>query len=183
MSQSRSKGPWKLRNASRPLSHFDYMPTTGCKPSHQHVHEPSPIILRRIRRPLSRTEVVDLIQGTVTCVQLPLSGRAATQSKVRGHPILWRPLPMTAPPKLYNTRKYCEIHEQNEHTIAECWELRKALYELADKEQIDRFLEKGSRFLHREREATQSQPREEECSIEVVTTIAGGYAKGMTRSA
>ncbi|KAJ8430135.1 hypothetical protein Cgig2_011079 [Carnegiea gigantea] len=40
---------------------------------------------------------------------------------------------MTSAPKPQNMRKYYEFHEQNGHTIAECWELRKPLHELADK--------------------------------------------------
>ncbi|KAJ8437661.1 hypothetical protein Cgig2_028599 [Carnegiea gigantea] len=95
---------------------------------------------------------------------------------VRGHPILRRSPPMTAPPKLQNGRKYCEFHEQRGHTTTECWELKKALHELADKGQIDRFLKRGPR-------PAQPQPRDDECSTEVVATIAGGYAKRMTQSA
>jgi len=45
--------------------------------------------------------------------------------EIRRHPVLRRPPPMTAPPKP-------EFHEQNRHTAAECWELKKALHELAD---------------------------------------------------
>ncbi|KAJ8435608.1 LOW QUALITY PROTEIN: hypothetical protein Cgig2_032137 [Carnegiea gigantea] len=53
----------------------------------------------------------------------------------------------------------------------------------ADKGQIDHFLKKGTQFLSGEQEPTQPQPLDEECSTEVVATIAGGYAKGMTWSA
>ncbi|KAJ8434137.1 hypothetical protein Cgig2_000857 [Carnegiea gigantea] len=59
--------------------------------------------------------------------------------EVRDHPMLKRPPLMTSAPKPHNVRKYCKFHEQNWHTIAECWELRKALHELVDKGQIDRF--------------------------------------------
>jgi len=59
----------------------------------------------------------------------------------------------------------------------------KALYELADKGQIDHFLKKGPRSLRREREPVQPQPRDEECSTEVVATIVEGYAETMTLSA
>ncbi|KAJ8435554.1 hypothetical protein Cgig2_015409 [Carnegiea gigantea] len=89
--------------------------------------------------------------------------------------------PMTAPPKLQNAQKYCEFHEQNGHTTIECRELKKALYVLADKGEIDRFLKRGSRFLRREQEPAPPPPRDEECSTEVVATIAGGYAEGITR--
>ncbi|KAJ8438678.1 hypothetical protein Cgig2_011861 [Carnegiea gigantea] len=52
---------------------------------------------------------------------------------------------MTSVPKPQNAQKYCEFHEQNGHMITECRELRKALHELADKGQIDRFLKRGPR--------------------------------------
>ncbi|KAJ8428871.1 hypothetical protein Cgig2_010813 [Carnegiea gigantea] len=97
--------------------------------------------------------------------------------------MLRRPLPIVAPLKLQNARKYCEFYGQNGHTTTECRELKKALHELVDKGQIDQFLKRGPRFLRREQEPAQPQPEEEECSMEVVATIAGGYAEGMTRSA
>jgi len=88
---------------------------------------------------------------------------------------------MTAPLKPHNARKYCEFHEQSGHTTTECRKLKKALQELADKGQIDRFLKKGPHLLRGERKPVQPQPRDEECSTEVVATIAGGYAEGMTQ--
>ncbi|KAJ8431110.1 LOW QUALITY PROTEIN: hypothetical protein Cgig2_015678 [Carnegiea gigantea] len=68
------KRAMEAANSARPLPHFHYVPTTGCKPSH------------------------------------------------------W----------------------QNRHTTTDCRELKKALHELADKGQIDRFLKRGLRFLRRE---------------------------------
>ncbi|KAJ8438791.1 hypothetical protein Cgig2_023825 [Carnegiea gigantea] len=79
--------------------------------------------------------------------------------------------------------RYTEWERESGHTTTECRELKKALHELADKGQIGRFLKRGPRFLRREQEAAQLQPREEEYSTEVVATIARGYADGMTRSA
>ncbi|KAJ8426852.1 LOW QUALITY PROTEIN: hypothetical protein Cgig2_006527 [Carnegiea gigantea] len=89
---------------------------------------------------------------------------------------------MTSASKPHNAWKYYEFHEQNGHTTVECRELRKALHELADKGQIDRFLKRGLRFLRKECEPTQSEPRDEECSTKIVATIAGGYAEGITWS-
>ena len=57
--------------------------------------------------------------------------------EVRGHPMLRRSLPMTAPLKPQIARKCCEFHEHSKHTTFECRELKKALHELADKGQID----------------------------------------------
>ncbi|KAJ8422917.1 hypothetical protein Cgig2_007798 [Carnegiea gigantea] len=61
-----------------------------------------------------------------------------------------RPQPMTMAPKLHNVWKCCEFHERNGHTTTECKELRKALHELDDKGQIDRFLKRGIQFLRKE---------------------------------
>ncbi|KAJ8422957.1 hypothetical protein Cgig2_031579 [Carnegiea gigantea] len=69
------------------------------------------------------------------------------------------------------------------HTTTECRELKKALHELENKGQIDRFLKRGPRLLRQEQEHAPPPPREEECSTEVVATIAGGYAEGITRLA
>ncbi|KAJ8433819.1 hypothetical protein Cgig2_017889 [Carnegiea gigantea] len=59
----------------------------------------------------------------------------------------------------------------------------KALHELADKGKIDRFLKSGPRFLRKEREPTRPEPRDEECSTEIVVTIASRFAEGITQSA
>jgi len=97
--------------------------------------------------------------------------------------MLKRPTPMTTTPKPQNTRKYSEFHEQNGHTTAECQELRKSLHELEDKGQIDRFLKRGPRFFRKDDEPAWPEPRDDECSTEIVATIAGGYAEDITQSA
>ncbi|KAJ8437173.1 hypothetical protein Cgig2_003802 [Carnegiea gigantea] len=61
-----------------------------------------------------------------------------------GHPMLRKLQPMITTSKPHNARKYCEFHEQNGHTIAECRELEKALYEVVNEGQIHQFLKKGS---------------------------------------
>ncbi|KAJ8438930.1 hypothetical protein Cgig2_012825 [Carnegiea gigantea] len=62
-------------------------------------------------------------------------------------------------------------------------QLKKALYELADKGQIDWFLKRGPRFLNKECEPARVELREEECSMETVAIIVGVYVEGITRSA
>ncbi|KAJ8435641.1 hypothetical protein Cgig2_012302 [Carnegiea gigantea] len=94
--------------------------------------------------------------------------------EVKDHPMLKRPPSMTLVPKLYNARKYCEFHKQNGHTTGECRELRKALHELANKGQIDQFLKRGLRFLCKESEPTRPEPRDEECSTEIVAPSPEG---------
>ncbi|KAJ8429194.1 hypothetical protein Cgig2_032934 [Carnegiea gigantea] len=93
---------------------------------------------------------------------------------VRGHPMLRRPPPMAVPPKPYNARKSC-FHEQN---TTECHELKKSLHELANKDQIDHFLNKAP-----QNESPHSPSRGIRVFSKVVATIAGRYAEGMTRSA
>ncbi|KAJ8421339.1 hypothetical protein Cgig2_019204 [Carnegiea gigantea] len=73
-----------------------------------------------------------------------------------------------------NARRYCEFHEQSGHTTTEYRELKKALHEVAD--------EGGPRFLRQEQTPAPPPPRDEECSTEVVATIAGGYVEEITRS-
>jgi len=87
--------------------------------------------------------------------------------EVKGHPMLRKPQPITMTPKPHNARKYCEFHEQNGHTTAECREMKKALHELVDKRQIGRFLKRGPRFHHKEHDPVRTEPREEELSMEV----------------
>ncbi|KAJ8420547.1 hypothetical protein Cgig2_002642 [Carnegiea gigantea] len=82
---------------------------------------------------------------------------------------------MTSALEPHNARKYCEFHEKNGHTTAECRELRKNLHELVDKGQIDCLLKGGPRFLRKEHKPIQSEPREEEFSTKIVATIAGGF--------
>ncbi|KAJ8442186.1 hypothetical protein Cgig2_005126 [Carnegiea gigantea] len=59
----------------------------------------------------------------------------------------------------------------------------KALHKLADRGQIDRFLKRGPRFLRQEQEPASPPPRDEECSMKIVATIAGLIVEGMNRSA
>ncbi|KAJ8435422.1 LOW QUALITY PROTEIN: hypothetical protein Cgig2_001074 [Carnegiea gigantea] len=111
------------------------------------------------------------------------SKRTAWLEEHEGHLMLRQPPPMTAPPRPQNAQKYCELHEQNGHTTTKCRELKKALHELADKGQIDQFLKRGPRFLRQEQTIAPPPPRDEECSTEVVATIAGGYVEEITRTA
>ncbi|KAJ8436956.1 LOW QUALITY PROTEIN: hypothetical protein Cgig2_018903 [Carnegiea gigantea] len=62
---------------------------------------------------------------------------------VKEHSILKKSQPMTTALKPHNTWKYYEFHEHNGHTTAEYRELRKALYKVADKRQIDCLLKRG----------------------------------------
>ncbi|KAJ8425244.1 LOW QUALITY PROTEIN: hypothetical protein Cgig2_015851 [Carnegiea gigantea] len=87
--------------------------------------------------------------------------------------------PMTSALKPHSTRKYCEFHEQHRHTTVECRELRKALHELVNKGQIDCFLKKGPHFLQKKRKPARPDPRDKECSNELVATITGGYVEGL----
>ncbi|KAJ8420922.1 hypothetical protein Cgig2_018953 [Carnegiea gigantea] len=219
-------------NSTRPLPHFDYVPTTACKPSHRPMRVPSPHHTDRGHeasqsnghgrprtgshdrlaaantRPSSHHDQGQSPKSTTTfwhptqliLGKLPSSrsgsrppnlegklqfGHDAPQSiipAVRGHPMLRRSPPIIAPLKPHNAQKYCEFYEQNGHTTTECRELKKALHELANKGQIDRFLKKRPCFLRGEREPPQPEPRDEECSTKVVATIAGVFAESTAQS-
>ncbi|KAJ8427496.1 hypothetical protein Cgig2_028167 [Carnegiea gigantea] len=195
-------------NLARPLPHFDYVPITGCEPSHRQVHVPSPHSTEMEReaswsnrggrpysghhdrhtamavRPSSHPIQGQTAKSTTAYTPYATHSRwTAWLEEQMGHPMLQRPPPITVTPMPQNARKYCEFYEQNGHTTTECRELKKGLHELADKGRIDRFLKRGPHFLRREQEPAQPQQQDEECLAEVVAIIAGGYAEGMTRSA
>ncbi|KAJ8424281.1 hypothetical protein Cgig2_011182 [Carnegiea gigantea] len=176
------EGHLEVANLARPLPHFDYVPTTGCEPSHRRACIPSPHHTEREQEasrsnwsgqpymgshdrnadaatsPSGHPMWGQMAKFTAASTPYATHSRRTTWSilmEVRGHPMLWRPPPMTMPPKPHNARKYCEFHEQNMYTTAECYELKKALHELADKGQIDRFLKKGTCLLHGDREPAQ----------------------------
>ncbi|KAJ8443343.1 hypothetical protein Cgig2_015824 [Carnegiea gigantea] len=134
-------------SSARPHPPFDYPRVHEDKPSHRPEGIPSPRHAE-CDREVSRSDR----SGRPNAGQL---GRRAMMgptgcSTQGGHPMLRRSPPMTALPKSQNAWKYYEFHEQSGHTTTECQELKKALYELADKGQIDRFLKRGPRFLRRE---------------------------------
>ncbi|KAJ8432365.1 hypothetical protein Cgig2_014984 [Carnegiea gigantea] len=172
-------------NSARPLPHFDYVPTTGCEPSHRQDRVSSPRQIER-ERETSRSNC---------------SGRSHTKQYYRHVTARssGRPIPgetakstTTSTPYATHSRRTAWLDEQEQtskprgetsgrrrgHTTTECRNLKKALHKLADKGQIDRFLKRGSRFLRQEQESAQPQPRDGECLTEVVATIAGGYAEG-----
>ncbi|KAJ8424033.1 hypothetical protein Cgig2_017720 [Carnegiea gigantea] len=135
-------------NFARPPPIFDYVPTTGCGPSHRHVpirscHHSDEVRERLCPNGLhaicysfpaycleqtSKLEGKPLEGDTLLSITRPRSVLAAL--------LQGRPQPMTTAARPHNTRKYYEFHEQNGHTTAECRELRRALHELADKRQI-----------------------------------------------
>jgi len=89
---------------------------------------------------------------------------------------------MTSAVKPHHMRKYCEFHEQNGYTTAECRELGKALHELADKGQIDWFLKRAPWLLRKVRTPTRPNSQDEECSTEIVATTVGGCVEDITWS-
>jgi len=91
--------------------------------------------------------------------------------EIKGHPMLKKPQPMNVALKQHNVHKYCEFHEQNGHTTAECRELKKAFYELADKWQIDWFLKGCARAFLKDLTRACEEPQEEDCSTKIMATI------------
>ncbi|KAJ8434326.1 LOW QUALITY PROTEIN: hypothetical protein Cgig2_010943 [Carnegiea gigantea] len=69
-----------------------------------------------------------------------------------------------------------EFHEQNDHMMVRCWELKKALYELADKGQIDHFPRHRARAFDKGK-AKAHKCSLEDCSTKIIATVARGYTK------
>lgn len=65
--------------------------------------------------------------------------------EVKDHPMLKRPEPIKTPSKFRNQKKWCEYHKELGHETSECWDLRKALDELADRGKLDRFVKRGDK--------------------------------------
>ncbi|KAJ8420865.1 hypothetical protein Cgig2_021281 [Carnegiea gigantea] len=63
--------------------------------------------------------------------------------EIKDSPMLTCPKPIDTLAKFRNKKKYYEYHEDHEHTIAECRELKKALHKLVDWGQLNCFLKKG----------------------------------------
>ncbi|KAJ8446983.1 hypothetical protein Cgig2_006611 [Carnegiea gigantea] len=156
-------------NFARLLPYFDYIPPTGCEPSHHLTLTPSHCHsggARETSRPewngwppeenhdRSTTPKAHPSNHPSrerptksTTALMPYATHSHILMEVGERPMLKRPPPMTLARKPHNTRKYYEFYEQNDHTTAECRELWKALHELMDKGQIDCFLKRGPRFL------------------------------------
>ncbi|KAJ8428566.1 hypothetical protein Cgig2_000430 [Carnegiea gigantea] len=172
------------------------MPTTGYEPSYRNDHMRPPKLTETETVLLGSTPIIVTIQA-MNGQQSPLQPQSHMQrtpneppgssSRSRHRGLEVKSLTVGGPQCIVRIMNAHEVAPEEErpancHTKAECRELRKALNELADKGQIDRFLKRGSHFLQREREPARPEPRDEECSIEVMATIAGGYAEGITRS-
>ncbi|KAJ8419919.1 hypothetical protein Cgig2_028488 [Carnegiea gigantea] len=153
----------------RPLRCFEYVPTTATSPPIGITLQCSPITMRGCERPLMLPEIGGHGKRTATVPLGPMHMLAtvqATDGRQSNHGF----------DTIYNT---LSTNRLNDCIIAEFYELREALHELADK---GRFLRRGPCFLRRESEPTRPEPQDEECFIEVVATIAGGYAEGITWS-
>ncbi|KAJ8439295.1 LOW QUALITY PROTEIN: hypothetical protein Cgig2_018072 [Carnegiea gigantea] len=183
---------------------FDYLPTARCESSHRHAPIGS---LRRsdetpngfVRRPQVDSQILQLrshYTQLIPAARLGLKNESKPKREPPGEGTLPNALQlgsahvvrlyevqsMTIAPKLHNTQKHYEFHEQNGHTTDKYRELKKALHVLADTGQIDQFLKGGPQFLRKELNLEHTEPQEE-CSIKIVATIVSGYAKGITRLA
>jgi len=95
--------------------------------------------------------------------------------EIKGSPMLRRPTPIGTPINLQNRNKYCEYHEDCNHTTSECRELKKALHEMADRGQLNRFVQHGSRPNPNKSEASRKKQRDTDQDTEVIATISGGF--------
>ena len=53
--------------------------------------------------------------------------------EIKGSPMLRRHKPIENPANFRNKSKYCEYHEDFEHTTSECRELKETLHEMANR--------------------------------------------------
>ncbi|KAJ8422875.1 hypothetical protein Cgig2_013748 [Carnegiea gigantea] len=141
-------------NSARPLPHFDYVLTAGYEPSHRQVHIPSPHSTER------EQEASQSNRGHH-------DWHAATTVRPSGRSIQGQTTKFTTAFTPYADRlaRITRADFQasrgglglaNGHTATECRELKKALPELANKEN----------------KSHTAQRRDEECSPKVVATIA-----------
>ncbi|KAJ8427828.1 hypothetical protein Cgig2_001639 [Carnegiea gigantea] len=179
-----------------PLPCFKYVPAAGCEPFYRHApvashhhsggRREAPCADRNDR---SRAKNCDSSVGAKALhSHRPSHGRpvrsttASTPYATHSRRSSWfedarAPYADKATPDDLSTKAL----KRKGHTTAKCRELRKALHELADKGQIGRFLKKGPHFLLEEHEPVQPEPWDEECSMEIVATIARGYVEDITR--
>ncbi|KAJ8426747.1 hypothetical protein Cgig2_003640 [Carnegiea gigantea] len=191
------KKAMEVANFVRPIPTFDYVPTARCESSHRHAlarsHRLSDVSVgvntAQAHRPtLGRTAK----STTASTPYATYSQRIAwsnehQQTSKPPREVLGRrrtPKHRSARERTSNVEETATYDHSTETTqCAKVLELRKTLHELAEKGQIDRFLKKGHRFLHKEHEPTRPKPQEEEYSTKIVAAIASGYTEGITQSA
>ncbi|KAJ8432948.1 hypothetical protein Cgig2_020578 [Carnegiea gigantea] len=180
-------------SSARPLPHFEHVPTRDASPPIDTILQHPSVTARAYKKAFMVVGTSDL-RRTTTVVPLGLMPSITITQVMdaqRGQPLrqclirdtLDKLLDLKSKSKPHAPRGgslsgnvlLSAFHEQNGHTIVECRELRKALHQLADKGQINRFLKWGPRFLRNDREPTWPEPQNEECSTEIVATIASGY--------
>ncbi|KAJ8427550.1 hypothetical protein Cgig2_003113 [Carnegiea gigantea] len=164
---------------ARPLPHFDYIPTTGCEPSHRHIPRWSERgCLPRLKWPIAGREPrsvhwdkcpkepspdsgtagkvnhrLNAVHDALPTNRLkhPYGGEGASNAKKATSDDLGTKATQCA--KILQVSRATWAHDRRIR------ELRKSLHEL-------------------EREPARLEPRDEECSTEIVATITGEYAEG-----
>ncbi|KAJ8429286.1 LOW QUALITY PROTEIN: hypothetical protein Cgig2_016324 [Carnegiea gigantea] len=152
-------------SSARPLPHFEYVPTMGCEPSYRY----DPVVFHRHSERMREAPHTNGDRQTRRENQDYSTGVNAQHSHRPGH---GGPVRLTMASTSYATssRRVAWSEELEQTSTPQ------------DKEQIDRFLKRGLWFLQKEHELIRLEPRDKECSTEIVATIAGGYAEGITRS-
>ncbi|KAJ8425695.1 hypothetical protein Cgig2_018917 [Carnegiea gigantea] len=157
-------------SSARPLPRFEYVLITCCEPFYRH----APMVSHRHGEEMREAPHADR-NGRSWGERRDRS--IVTDALHNSRPSHGRQARSTTALTLYVNRLVLGTGADT----TECRELRKALHELADKGQIDRFLKGGPCFLREEREPAQPEPQDEKCSTELVATIAGGYMEGIAR--
>ncbi|KAJ8440006.1 hypothetical protein Cgig2_022688 [Carnegiea gigantea] len=91
--------------------------------------------------------------------------------EIKASPMLRRPKPIDTPPKFRNKNKYCKYYEDHRHTTVDYSELKKALHELADQGQLNRFLKKGGGGDHKRRNLKGKKDNDADHNTKIITTI------------
>ncbi|KAJ8428825.1 hypothetical protein Cgig2_005890 [Carnegiea gigantea] len=138
--------------------------STGGTSKKEFLHQPSPW-----EGP--RRELRDLVEF----IPRPPNGYPQNiRMDIKGSPMLKRPKPIRTPIKFLNKNKYYDSYEDYRHTTYERRELKKALQELADQGQLNRFLRRGRCGDHNRNNQEGKTKNDADRNIEIITNIIGG---------
>ncbi|KAJ8426991.1 hypothetical protein Cgig2_033849 [Carnegiea gigantea] len=165
------KKAMEAASSPRPLPHFDYMPNTGCQPSHRHTLELSHHHSDGLRETTYPDRTADHREKTATAV-----ARARDGQPSQPQPQRCTQRTPDEPPGSRSKSKPRDLEGKRPDDNA-LLSIARAVNVLAAPH-----LERGV-FLRKEREPIRPEPLDVECCTEIVATIAGGYVEGITRFA
>jgi len=84
------------------------------------------------------------------------------------------PRPSRTLTKFRNKNEYYEYHENFRHTTSDCWELQRALHELADRGQLKGFLKLWKGVDRDWHEIKTKENDDSDRNTEIIATVIGG---------